>query len=235
MSVIKLEMSETPYAQIPNDLIRNPNISLAAFRLMAYLLSHNNGYNLTIEQIERQTGMGRHQVNEGRKNLEALGWLETRQDKENGRFLPKTWRLLNPTAADFSSTESSATVKSAQENTNLNNIEIKKTTIKNLVQDFEKFWVAYPNKRGKQAAEKAFIKALNLVTAETLIAGAERYANDPNLPEPKYVKHPATWLNAGCWGDPPLPVDPKRLKQNEQQRIEQELNEYLKGVENEQD
>jgi hypothetical protein len=117
--------------------------------------------------------------------------------------------------------------------THNHNITINEPSIESLVQDFEKFWFEYPNKRGKQAAEKAFVKALSNVDAATLIAGAKRYAGDPNLPDLKFVKHPATWLNAGCWDDPLLPVDPQRMKQNEKQRIENELNEYLKGLENE--
>ena len=42
------------------------------------------------------------------------------------------------------------------------------------------------------------------VTNEELIAGADRYTADPNR-DPSYTKHGATWLNAGCHNDGPLP------------------------------
>jgi len=35
------------------------------------------------------------------------------------------------------------------------------------------------------------------------IAGAQRYAVERQGQPPKYTKHPATWLNGGCWEDDP--------------------------------
>jgi hypothetical protein len=74
---------------------------------------------------------------------------------------------------------------------------------------FERFWRTFPRKVAKQAACKAFAKALENGTAvETLIAGAQRYAVERQGQDPKYTKHPATWLNGGCWEDeaPGAPV-----------------------------
>lgn len=70
---------------------------------------------------------------------------------------------------------------------------------------FAMFWNIYPRKAGKQAAQRAFAKALNVATIETIIAGATRFAADPNLPPKQFIPHPATWLNGGCWDDEPLP------------------------------
>ena len=42
----------------------------------------------------------------------------------------------------------------------------------------------------------------------TPLAGAQRYAAERKDQDPKYTKHPATWLNGGCWEDeaPGAPV-----------------------------
>ena len=215
MSVMKIiRADEIPYAQIPNDLIRDPLLSGNSVRLWAYLASHNNGYNLTYEQIERQTGMKQFAIQESAKKLVESGWLQTERKKDTatGRWLSLSWILINKSTSGNSITGDSTMEQPIHKNTNLINIDIKKTIIKNFVQDFEKFWSLYPRKTGKLAAEKAFAKAVTLTSIETIIAGAERYAKDPNLPAEKFVKHPATWLNAGCWDDPPLPHDPKRNK-----------------------
>jgi len=66
------------------------------------------------------------------------------------------------------------------------------------------FWVAYPLKVGKGAALKAWQKATGRAPVDVIIEGARRYAADPNR-EPAFTKHPATWLNAHCWSDDPLP------------------------------
>jgi hypothetical protein len=70
--------------------------------------------------------------------------------------------------------------------------------------EFIDWYLEYPRKESKGAAEKAYTKARTKTTAEELIAGAIRYAQDPNR-EAQFTKLPATWLNAGCWEDGPLP------------------------------
>lgn len=70
--------------------------------------------------------------------------------------------------------------------------------------DFEAFWKAYPKKAGKIAAFKSWKDAKRKASAEDIIAGAERYANDPNR-SPEYTKNAQGWLNDGRWMDEPLP------------------------------
>jgi len=70
--------------------------------------------------------------------------------------------------------------------------------------EFIDWYLEYPRKESKAAAEKAYAKARKKASHDELIAGAVRYATDPNR-EAQYTKLPATWLNAGCWEDGPLP------------------------------
>ena len=77
---------------------------------------------------------------------------------------------------------------------------------------FSEFWNEYPRKSDKRAATKAFKSALNRAKFEDILAGVIKYANDPNLPEQRYIKHPATWLNADAWENGPLPDDPRKAK-----------------------
>ncbi len=67
--------------------------------------------------------------------------------------------------------------------------------------DFETFWTEYPRKVGKGAARKAYQKALELTDAETLLWGARAYKAATEKEDPRFVKHPATWLNQECWED----------------------------------
>lgn len=70
---------------------------------------------------------------------------------------------------------------------------------------FDRFWNVYPRKAGKQAAVKAWAKAIKSTSPDVIVDGASRFAADPNLPEKQFIPHPATWLNAGRWDDEPLP------------------------------
>ena len=67
---------------------------------------------------------------------------------------------------------------------------------------FERFYAAYPRKRSRIAAEKAFAK-LNpdgALLAE-LLAGIERAKTTEQWRDPTKIPHPASWLNAGAWED----------------------------------
>lgn len=198
-----------PFAQIPNEAIRDPQITHTGFRLLAYLMSHQDGYELTYQQIERETGMGRWSINEAAKNLTALGWLEAKQTvMPDGRFGAKAWILLSPAVAGFSAAVDSVAAKPTDKEDNF----LKKNTRENtyaqaeLERLFDLFWEAYPKKVAKIAARKAFEKALKIADGQAIITAAYNFAHDPFLPaSAQFIAHPTTWLNEGRWEDGPLP------------------------------
>ncbi len=65
---------------------------------------------------------------------------------------------------------------------------------------FDAFWAAYPRREGRLDAMKAYTQALKHATADTILAGAMRYAQSCS-PERKYQKLPGGWLRAGRWLD----------------------------------
>lgn len=69
---------------------------------------------------------------------------------------------------------------------------------------FDAFWAAYPRKADKKKARQAWTRAIRDADPETIIAGAESYAADPNRVD-QYTKLPASWLNAGAWENGALP------------------------------
>jgi hypothetical protein len=69
---------------------------------------------------------------------------------------------------------------------------------------FDTFWAVYPKKDDKPLAKRSFEKALDRSNLELIIAGAERYRDDPNR-EDLFTKNPSTWLNADAWENGPLP------------------------------
>jgi hypothetical protein len=73
-------------------------------------------------------------------------------------------------------------------------------------ESFERFYQQYPRKAAKALASKAYRAVItkNLATPQELLAGAMRYAAERSGHDPKYTKHPTTWLNGGCWADEPV-------------------------------
>jgi predicted transcriptional regulator len=111
-----------PFAQVPNSAIRDPEISPNAFRLLAYLMSHKEGYELTYGQIERQTTLGRYAINEAIKLLTDKGWLKTeRTKKDNGQFGPTSFHILDPEAVDSIADDSSEGQSTLEQPTDIKN------------------------------------------------------------------------------------------------------------------
>ena len=73
---------------------------------------------------------------------------------------------------------------------------------------FERFWDAYPKRKGKETARKTFRK-LNVdeELMETMLCAIEREKQSAQWRENggKYIPYPATWLNQRRWEDEPDP------------------------------
>ena len=196
-----------PFAQIPNDAIRDPRITPNAFRLLAYLMSHRDGYELTYGQIEKQTGLGRYAINGAVHNLTELGWLKTERTKlTNGQYGPKAWYVFDPSTVG-NSTVGDSTVEQPTDikKTNLKEDQDKEVFPQPLVEErFDEFWMLYPRKVEKVEARKVFAKVWKK-HGQDVLDGVRRMANDPNLPPKQYVPYPASWLNAGGWTNEPYP------------------------------
>jgi hypothetical protein len=190
-----------PFAQVPNSAIRDPQISPNAFRLLAYLMSHKEGYELTYGQIERQTTLGRYAINEAIRVLTDKGWLRTeRTKKENGQFGFTSFHILDPEAVDSVADDSSAghsTMEQPTDIKNTNYLEKTKDKEKHL-EGFDEFWKLYPKKIAKADALKAWSKATKTKTAGELLKLTKAYA-EGKLPDDKYIPYPASWLNKGLY------------------------------------
>jgi hypothetical protein len=65
------------------------------------------------------------------------------------------------------------------------------------------FWACYPRRVGKAAATRKLeaLQRSGKVPWEKLMAGVGRYVKYTAGTEEQFIKHPATWLNQGCWDD----------------------------------
>jgi hypothetical protein len=65
---------------------------------------------------------------------------------------------------------------------------------------FDEFWEVFPSSRDRKAAERAFAKAIKRAAPGVIIAGAQRYRDDPHR-DPTKTKYAAGWLNGDRWED----------------------------------
>ncbi len=71
--------------------------------------------------------------------------------------------------------------------------------------DFDSFWSAWPLKKGKQPAKKAFEKAIKSgATLEEILKGVAQYKQEIGpAPDWSKVKWPQGWLTDKRWEDEP--------------------------------
>jgi hypothetical protein len=79
----------------------------------------------------------------------------------------------------------------------------KKATEREIAKGFEDWWRAYPRKVEPKGARLAYARVVKKgeATLAELLAGAMAYAAECVGKEARFVKHPTTWLNNGCWAD----------------------------------
>lgn len=220
---------EEGFTRIPNGWLRDSRLGFRAKGLLAYLLSHEVGYTITLGQIERETGDGRHAIRSAMDDLIEAGYLQKeRTHDERGWNAGLAYYLSDPHPESENPTLENPTLENhtAYREENL----IEKTTKREvLVQTpferlFAEFWNEYPRKVRKDSARKAFEKAVEKIDAHDLIVAARRLALDPNLPDKEFIPHPATWLNGGGWEDEPYPERKLSAEEvKERNRISREL------------
>lgn len=88
------------------------------------------------------------------------------------------------------------------------NINTKKEKGKDFSPQFEQWWAECPRKVSKLDAKKSFERLLSdgVVGFDELMEGIKRYAEycREQKTDERYIKHPSTWLNQGCWNDEPV-------------------------------
>jgi hypothetical protein len=178
-------------------------------------MTHSPGWNMSINSLASRNNVGRDQIRTAILELEKCGYLTRQQSREDGRFSETIWRTSDPSEIPLSDNPTS--VNPTTKNTIPKEDQIKNNERTFSDSEFDTFWSYYPKKVDKGAAIRAFRKAVKDEAVAVIIEGAQRYADDPNLPDKQFIKNPATWLNAEAWNNGPLPqrkkTDAKALEE----------------------
>jgi hypothetical protein len=206
------------FTQIPNDWVRDERLSLEARGLLAQIMSHRPGWNLSIKSLALRNSVGRDKVRRILDELLTHGYLERSEAQshdERGHLAGFDYTTRDPQGvtqepckAEPTKAEPAKADRSPKKTIPIEEHLDKKTFY--IENDFACFWSVYPKKDDKPLAKRSFEKALGRASLEVIIAGAERYRDDPNREE-AFTKNPSTWLNADAWENGPLPARGRKL------------------------
>jgi len=200
MSIVRSPRPDNHYTIVANEVVRDSRLSYRARGILLEILSRPDNWKISAEILARSSKEGRGAILTCLTELRDLGYIvTTRIRHDNGQFETISTVYDQPTGVrkPDSGLPTSGNPTSLEEPIKELPIRKKKEVA------FEEFWTNYPRKVAKGAARKAWDKIAS-TEYESVIAGAERFAKDPNRDE-TFTPHPATWLNSERWTDEPLP------------------------------
>jgi hypothetical protein len=236
MSIIRSPRLESNFSVISNSVIRDNRLSYRARGVLLEILSRPDNWRVSGDSLARSGKEGRDAILTALKELRDCGYIRTVVERlPNGTFETKNFVFDtpqdvvpnpgNPTTVSAGSPNPGKPNPGKPKSDNQGSLE--ELSKKNLdINQFDEFWKIYPLKVAKQAAMKAFEKAVSHTSSEIIIKGAQAYATDPNR-VPAYTAHPSTWLNAHRWLDDALPAREKTAeeKKAEELRLSREKSE----------
>lgn len=156
---------------------------------------------ITMEAMELMTGVPKSFYDLSIPILIDIGWLISDVHPEASGGIGLSSGGIGTTGQDR--TGQDITLLNDSEKTTSTTVPVKrdKATAKDKDNGFAHWYAVYPRKTGRGAALRAFNAALKKTDLQTLIHGAEVYAQSRADEDPKFTKHPATWLNGEHWDD----------------------------------
>lgn len=213
---------------VGNDAARDRRLSLKARGLLLYLLSHRDGWTLSIDRLARQMDEGKAAIRGAVHELEALGYLTREQTRgQDGLAGHSVWLVTDsPSASSPSDENRTADNRPTLEDHGLEDDPVEDDQPKTLVpadadtggEDdvaFERFWQTYPKRDGKRLGKAAARKAWGRIRrsdreAVMVACGHYRDACDRRVTRAKDAER---WLRPGVWedwGTPAVPDGPDR-------------------------
>jgi len=121
------------YTQMPNAWLRDARLSFRARGLISLIMSHSQGWSLSINSLADQNQEGKDALRSAILELEALGYLSRSQPNEGGRFGESIWTTHDP--EDSPLTEKPLTVNPTPKKTITKEDQVKNTIAQQVKKD----------------------------------------------------------------------------------------------------
>lgn len=230
------------YTVLTNTVLRDTRLRLQTKGLFAIMTSFPEGWSYSVAGLCSVTGAGKAAVRSCLDELQAAGYLIRRQEHHaDGTFGAAVYVLYDdPADAPLSDYQTTAedvanaplpdypptdnppavhpsTGNPPQLNKDLSSKDIippysPPTGDGEMREWFDRFWLAYPKKVGKQAAWKAWRKLRpDRATLQAMSRGLSiaRQSHRWRKEGGAYIPDPATWINGRRWEDDPAAYPPE--------------------------
>lgn len=196
------------FATTPNELLYNPNITLRAKGLFAFIQGKPDGWVFSAERIAFENKEGLHSIRSALKELEHFGFLSRIKRQNEKGYWEVDYILYSepqnpadeiPTSGNRPTENRTSGKPTSGNHTNNNNTEVKKKDINNKSNiSFEDFWDLYDKKVSRDKSEKAWNR-LSAKDKELIMQFIPKYKE--YQPDKKFRKDPTTFFNNKTWLD----------------------------------
>lgn len=220
--IIRAPRPESFFYVLDKRISEDKRLSWSARGMLVYLLGKPDNWRVSVSALVNETQVSRKQS--GRDAVYAIlgelieaGYVVREEEKEDGKFSGMRYVVKEDCGEKSPLTDFPDTDYTDTSNPTLisNEVKVSKEVNKQAASPvgFAEFWTAYPRKKGKAEAEKAFAKAIKLTDLDTLLLAIKLQSSElkwHDKANERYIPHPATWLNARRWEDsaPQKPADP---------------------------
>jgi hypothetical protein len=201
----------TNYTSIDNGIFKNPKLSYKATGLLCLMLSLPDGWDFTIEGLEKMKLDNKTSIRTGLKELEENGYLvRTRERNEKGVLLGTIYdiyeqpKLENQTQVQPKLEKPTLEKPTLENRTQLNTNIIKDLNNKkeNIKRKFERFYLEYPKKVKKYDVEKWFTKNKpDDDLFNQIMSALKKFKKTEQWQTKQFIPYPTTWLNQKRWED----------------------------------
>lgn len=212
------------FTVIGNEPMNDERLSAEALGVLCYLRSRPDNWNVIPDQLADRFSCGRNRMYRILKELIDGSYITRTQKQDQST---KTWQASEyivydeqskPTTASDPHTQNRDTEPRPQKpytekphtqnrDTLISTDSKQAPTAEQKIiwpsDSAEQFWEAYPRKIGKQSALKVLsrLKKNPPIGWSSFLEAVGKFRAWAATKDIQYVKHPATWLNAGCWDD----------------------------------
>jgi hypothetical protein len=225
--IFRTKKKQRDFVQIDNVLIENPNLSWKAKGLLVYLLRKSDEWKAMMCDLLEHSTDGETAVRSALAELRKAGYAELKvkrgddgtlegsewmiheepihRDRENphlGTEIEVSRVSVNPSLGKSSPTNTNKTTKT-DKTTKTENVDFGDADGNPPESPFDSFWRLYPRHTGKEAARKSWIRQELNRKGDLVIAALtdQKRAGMFRTEEPRFIPHPATWLNQARWED----------------------------------
>ena len=230
MTIIRAPRPESHFYLLRNAIAQDERLSWAARGLLIFLLTKPDSWRVSVEHLRKQTcGARIHTGRDGIYNLlvelQAVGYITAMRNRDQSGKLGEVDYIVSETPhpaepeMDEPRPPQPDTAQPDTAKTTLVKTEEAVTTQKTTTQQqhvqpaaapsrFPEFWAAYPNKKGRQEAEKTWRKRKLDDRCDELIAHVTMMVATDDGWQRGFIPMGSTYLNQARWEDVPSgPVD----------------------------